>query len=1261
MIPRLIRLIRYFLISSLVLIAVVLTVIRLFVFSIDLYKHELETKLSELVESPVTIGHLSAKMYRLHPEISLKNVSLLNNKHQAHITLKEVHLGFDLTEMLFTGQLISATHIRLIGAKLSIIRHQDGRFSLVGLKVGDRQPLWLLQGKNYQFLDSEISWIDKKRQGKKVTFKHVDLVIKNDVNENRHQIHFLSQLPSFYGKKLRISIDIHGNIFKPNNLTGAVFIAGEKIRFSQLLQDELPLHLTLKRGVGNFKIWGGIQQSELKTLTGNINAQKLILQRKDGKKLTFNQLNGQFNALYQGNSWRLKIENLTYRSYKKKTLPSTFSLKINLNHPTLAAEIEQLDLHLLYHLYQFFSPVMTKFSDPMDKFSLRGVLSKGVLFADFEQQHYALSANFKKLSIKSDDGHQSLSNLSGSIVGSEEQGRLTLDSSNLWLREKTFRKPLKISKLKGNIHWQQFCHNWVINSKFLRLKSPYFQTENKFMIKIPKTTQPTFIDLQTDFYNINDVSQLKRYFPINAMEKETLTWLDDAFVSGSVKRGNLSFYGNVIDFPFKKNQGIFQALFSADNLEFHYDENWPNFKQINTEIMFLNKGLEVKVHHAKAGDVNIHKVLATIPSLEESDYLLAKVVAQGKIRASLNWLQQTPLDLSVNKILEQLTIKGENDILVDLKIPLTDKGTEYVKGQVQFKRASAKIRALELPLTKIKGTLHFDEQHFYTDKLHAVALGSMINIDLKKSIEKLMINVKGNLSIKALQQHFKLDNLNFAKGNSDYQLQLDFPTNDKQDVKLQLISDLKGVSLKLPRNLAKKKNEKTPLLVKLAINSKPLLLASIFYKKNLTVKLKFNSQYKSLHAANILLGSGKINFPSKKGVNIQLNQPNFYPLLWLNFINNQSNKGDSSLLTHINIKTPEFNWNDKKLGAFSLDLTREKNNWIGFIESRFGIGKINLPMTKTGQYDLDMEMINLSEIAKLSMTKKNNSKSQEEIIPINIKSKQLVWRGINLGKLNVQSQRKGRGVYFNFISLLGENYNLALTADWKSENNQLQTSLRGQLNSSKFGQLLKKLNFTDDLKETHAKIDADLNWQGAPYQFSLAALNGNINLNLTEGRISSIEPGFGRLLGVLAMEQWIKRLQLDFGDIYKEGLSFNSIKGHYNLRQGKAYSNDLIVDAIPAKIFLKGEIDLGLEQLNQEISVVPKSSAALPIAGTIVGGIATAIAQTLTGEYEEGFYLRTKYQLQGKWDNLKVIPLHEQDGLLPKIGRGLTDFSWIAN
>ena len=184
-------------------------------------------------------------------------------------------------------------------------------------------------------------------------------------------------------------------------------------------------------------------------------------------------------------------------------------------------------------------------------------------------------------------------------------------------------------------------------------------------------------------------------------------------------------------------------------------------------------------------------------------------------------------------------------------------------------------------------------------------------------------------------------------------------------------------------------------------------------------------------------------------------------------------------------------------------------------------------------------------------------------------------------------------------------------------------------------------------------------WNAAPYQFSLADLRGQLDVNFNSGRILGIEPGFGRVLGILAMAQWIKRFQLDFSDVFDEGLTFSGIKGHFKLLNGKATTNNLVVDAIPAKITITGETDFINRSLDQVVNVAPKSADAVPIAGTIVGKVAALIGRSLTGKDQEGFFFGSQYLVKGDWGNAQILPLHENDGLLQKTWNGITGFPWL--
>jgi uncharacterized protein YhdP len=143
------------------------------------------------------------------------------------------------------------------------------------------------------------------------------------------------------------------------------------------------------------------------------------------------------------------------------------------------------------------------------------------------------------------------------------------------------------------------------------------------------------------------------------------------------------------------------------------------------------------------------------------------------------------------------------------------------------------------------------------------------------------------------------------------------------------------------------------------------------------------------------------------------------------------------------------------------------------------------------------------------------------------------------------------------------------------------------------------------------------------------------------------------------MEQWVKRLSLDFTDVYRQGLAFDDIKGQFSIKDGLAYTEDLTVNAVSATFNIAGFVNLADKTLDQRVAVVPKSSDALPIAGTIVSGVAGIITRVVTSDYKDGYFLGSKYQLSGNWGNVEVTPLHDEDGLLNKTWRGLTGFGWL--
>ena len=170
MIHHIKRATRHLVFWSLIVSAVSLTTVRLLLLGIDSYKADLSTRISELVGAPVTIGRIRANMRGYNPELILKDIEILSSdpklKHGNEpppIQLKEIRLGINLLDMLIDRDRLASAWVTLVGAKLTVKRKQDGSINIVGLKANDEQPLWLLQGRKYEVLQSEVSWQDEKR------------------------------------------------------------------------------------------------------------------------------------------------------------------------------------------------------------------------------------------------------------------------------------------------------------------------------------------------------------------------------------------------------------------------------------------------------------------------------------------------------------------------------------------------------------------------------------------------------------------------------------------------------------------------------------------------------------------------------------------------------------------------------------------------------------------------------------------------------------------------------------------------------------------------------------------------------------------------------------------------------------------------------------------------------------------------------------------------------------------------------------------
>ena len=155
-----------------------------------------------------------------------------------------------------------------------------------------------------------------------------------------------------------------------------------------------------------------------------------------------------------------------------------------------------------------------------------------------------------------------------------------------------------------------------------------------------------------------------------------------------------------------------------------------------------------------------------------------------------------------------------------------------------------------------------------------------------------------------------------------------------------------------------------------------------------------------------------------------------------------------------------------------------------------------------------------------------------------------------------------------------------------------------------------------------------------------------MELVVRDGQLLEVEPGAGRVLGLLSVAQLPRRLMLDFRDLFARGLAFDRMEGQVRFGDGVARTDDLRIDAPAADIAIRGSTDLRAQRFDQTIDVAPKSGNLLTVVGAMAGGpvgaavgaAANAVLRRPLGEIGA-----KTYHVTGPWKDPKVDVVERED------------------
>ncbi|MDX1391433.1 MAG: AsmA-like C-terminal region-containing protein, partial [Rheinheimera sp.] len=181
------------------------------------------------------------------------------------------------------------------------------------------------------------------------------------------------------------------------------------------------------------------------------------------------------------------------------------------------------------------------------------------------------------------------------------------------------------------------------------------------------------------------------------------------------------------------------------------------------------------------------------------------------------------------------------------------------------------------------------------------------------------------------------------------------------------------------------------------------------------------------------------------------------------------------------------------------------------------------------------------------------------------------------------------------LNAVYKRHQLAVKGQWHSDDALGTSQFSGRLQSADLGAMLDEFQISSAVSDSSAEIDYQLNWTGAPYQFQLASLAGDVSFKLGEGALTEVSDQGARLLSIFSLDSLLRKLRLDFRDVFAKGFFYNNMKGNLSLSQGVVQTSDTAIDGVPGSIQIQGYADLVSKKLDYQMAFSPKVTSSLPV------------------------------------------------------------------
>ena len=1272
-----------------VLLALAVTVARLFLPLLDNYRQQLEHEASVAVGQPVAIGGLKVEWHGLGPRLVLRDVKLLDRSGaQELLGFDRAYIDISVPKSLYQRQ-FELGDLTLTGVVLSVVRRADGRYALEGVNLPQQDMAedssaalkWLLRQPHLVLKDSLVRWRDE-RSGAHLEFTQVNLRIYN--HGDRHQLGGEVVLPDTMGGALTLRMDALGDAEHPEDLQLNFYFKGAQLRLAQWLVDKPVLGMHVVNGSADLELWGLWQKQQLRQVRGVVGLQEFYLARYvdiDGRvdgdvdtgadsatvKL-LPSLTGRFVWQGEGSAWQLEMDRLQLGS---DWTPTRLHVAHSLRGGERTLEIASNFAHIntLTQLALNSALLPKELHQPLAQWQPRGDLHDVYLklqlhpeqspryFARAQVENLGVNASAKLPGIDGVDLQFRLDQNSGvanlTTVGAH------LDTHGL------FRELLPLDRLVGQVAWQQQGQGWRVDLPPLTVSNADLEVRLQGRVDLPGADVSPRVDLQAQILRGNG-AMTSRYLPVRIMNEETVAWLDRGIVAGQVSDGTLVLQGPLRQFPFVDGSGRFEIGFKVKDGIVDYAAGWPRIEQAVADVAFVGNSMKIRGRSGKVLAANIKHVQVGIADFSADP---VRLLINGEVAGStgdlLQFMNESPLEQQFGKLTNGSEASGKSMLGLKLDIPLTGAANITTHGWVSFDNSTLNLKRLGIDLAAINGRMEFSDHSLDAKNIAAEVLGQPAQLTISTSTQprskgNITFTAAGESRLVALEKRIDLPVFGYLKGESPWQAQLEIPYAKGVSPTLRVVSRLETTAVELPVGLGKPANGARAMELRGEFGEQATLWRFDYDKARLNgiFEQLHDDQGSRLNRAELRFGQ-MAQLPPTPGFRIAGFMDSFDYAAWRPILfpveTQTSGPRDGKKapepikVTEVDVGFNRASLLGQSLRRVKLQAQRSSAAWSAQIESQELAGKVVLPDDWKNPLKIELARLYIMQDEPSAAKKAEPDPDPNplpstaqaavdprQLPPLHITSSDTRYGKALLGSMKLVTSRRPEGMSVDSLRLDSATANISLRGSWvHSGDGQQRSQLGGTLDIHDLGNLLAGFGYVEAVKNGKGSSVVDLKWKGSLLEPAVARLEGPVSFDLKDGRLLEVEPGAGRLFGLLSVQALPRRLTLDFSDFFGKGLAFDSMRGRFDFKDGNAVTNDFALDGPSARVELQGRVGLVARDYDQQLKVMPHLTSGLPLAGAVIAGVGVGAAVLLIERLLKSNIDRAtgiRYHVTGSWD-----------------------------